>query len=128
MDIDTLGAAKYLSLTTFRKDGTPVATPVWLVRDGDALCVITSPSSGKAKRLRSNTSVELAPCDMRGRTTGESVAGTAVLLDAPDTVRTQGLITKRYGLMGRLLTWQNERKARKSGQTGHVGIRITLAG
>ena len=50
-----LAPGKYLSLTTFRADGTPVATPVWLVRDGDALLVMTDPASGKAKRLRSDS-------------------------------------------------------------------------
>jgi PPOX class probable F420-dependent enzyme len=63
--IDALGSAKYISVTTFRKDGTPVATPVWLVRDGASLMVITDPTSGKAKRLRNNPAVLVSPCDMR---------------------------------------------------------------
>ena len=66
-DIDRLAAGKYLSLTTFRKDGSAVSTPVWVARDGDHLYVMTDPSSGKATRLRNSGRVRLAPCDMRGQ-------------------------------------------------------------
>ena len=128
MDVDTLGHGKYISLTTFRRDGTPVATPVWLVQDGDGLLVITQASSGKVKRIRGNPSVLVAGCDMRGNIKADPVPGTAVLLDVVGTARTQELVTRRYGLMGRLLTWQGDRRARRSGDAGRVGIRITLVG
>ena len=49
MDIDALARAKYLSLTTFKRDGSAVATPVWLVREDDALLVITQGSSAKVR-------------------------------------------------------------------------------
>ena len=61
-----LGDGKYLSLTTFRKTGTPVATPVWVMREADQLYVITGAESGKIKRLRNNTAVLIAACDVRG--------------------------------------------------------------
>lgn len=128
--LDTLGSAKYLSLTTFRKDGSAVATPVWLVRDGDRLLVITDPDSGKAKRLRNNPAVLLSPCDMRGRVKPDaiSVPGMAELQDDPQTRRTMDLVSSRYGWMGRILTRRNERKARKAGRTSlaHVGLAITI--
>lgn len=129
--LDTLGSAKYVSLTTFRADGTPVATPVWVVREGDALRILTDPNSGKVKRLRANPTVRLSPCDMRGRTRPDALvaAGTATLDDEHETTRTMALITKRYGLVGRILGWLNSRKARKAagGQIQHLGLRITLA-
>ena len=128
--LDTLGAAKYVSLATFRADGTTVATPVWVVRDGDVLRVLTDPNSGKVRRLRANPAVRLTPCDMRGRVKpGAPMAeGTAVLEDARGTTRTMELVEKRYGLMGRILGWLNSRKARKAagGEIAHVGLRITL--
>ena len=65
--IDELSAGKYVSITSFRRDGTPVATPVWLVRRNDELLVLTQAESGKAKRIRNNTSVLVARCDARGR-------------------------------------------------------------
>jgi len=55
-------------LTTFRRDGTPVATPVWVVKlDGDTVGFWTSSGSGKAKRLAHTTRVTVQPCDVRGR-------------------------------------------------------------
>ena len=122
-----LGRSKYISLTTFRKNGTPVATPVWVVRDGDSLRVITGAESGKAKRVRNNPAVTVAPCDMRGKAKGAAVAGTAVLLDPSGTAVTLELVRHKYGLMGRLLGWSNERRARKSGVgTDQIGVTITL--
>jgi uncharacterized protein len=126
--LEELGASKYLSLTTFRRDGTPVATPVWLVRDGDGLRVITQADSGKAKRLRNDSRVLLAPCDARGNIKGPRVEGTAVLEDASDTDRTAQLIEARYGLLGKLLMWRSRRAARKPGAAGQVGIRVSVAG
>lgn len=128
--LDTLGSAKYVSLTTFRADGTPVATPVWVVRDGSVLRILTDPSSGKVRRLRTDPRVVLSPCDMRGRVkTGALVAeGTATLEDDQGTSRTMAMIEKRYGLMGRILGWLNSRRARKAagGPIQHVGLRVTL--
>lgn len=125
--VDDLARGKYLSLTTFRKDGSPVATPVWLVRDGDSLRVITEASSGKAKRLRNDSRVLLAPCDARGNIKGPQVEGTATLQDAAETARTAQLIEARYGLLGRLLMWRSRRAARKPGAAGQVGIAVTPA-
>jgi hypothetical protein len=61
MDVGTLAKSKYISLTTFRRDGTPVATPVWVAQQGDELVVYTVRSSGKAKRLRNSSRVSVAP-------------------------------------------------------------------
>ncbi len=52
--LDRLSAEKYILLTTFRKDGRAVPTPVWAVRDGEALAVWTRADSGKVKRIRHN--------------------------------------------------------------------------
>ena len=128
--LDTLGSAKYISLTTYRKDGTAVATPVWLARSGDALIVITDPDSGKAKRLRNNPAVLVSPCDMRGRVKPDAIssAGTVGFQDTAQTQLTMAAISGKYGLMGRIITWMNERKARKAGRgdAGHVGLTITV--
>ena len=63
-----LGDDRYVLLTTFRKDGTPVATPVWSVPLGDGNAGFwTSSGSGKAKRLAHTAHVTVQPCDARGR-------------------------------------------------------------
>jgi PPOX class probable F420-dependent enzyme len=64
-------------LTSYRRDGTPVGTPVSLAVDGDR-AFLRSPGSGwKVKRMRNNPSVEIAPCTARGRATGPSVPALA---------------------------------------------------
>jgi PPOX class probable F420-dependent enzyme len=128
--LDLLGSAKYVSLTTFRKDGTAVATPVWLARDGDALVVMTDPESGKVKRLRNNPSVLVSPCDMRGRVKPDAIsaAGIVTFQDEAGTQRTMDLIGKRYGLMGRIFGRINERRARRAGKEtiSHQGLAVTF--
>jgi PPOX class probable F420-dependent enzyme len=116
---ETLAASRYVSLTTFRRDGSPVATPVWVARDGDALVVVTGAESGKVRRIRANAAVTLAPCDVRGRVHGEAVAARAVVLDASETRRITRLIRRRYGLLGWLFS--------RGSDAGRVGVSITLA-
>ena len=72
-EIDRLAAGQYVSLVTYRKDGTAVPTPVWVSRDGDKLLVWTQADSGKVKRIRNRGHVMVAPCDARGGLQGEPV-------------------------------------------------------
>ncbi|MEV5933429.1 PPOX class F420-dependent oxidoreductase [Streptomyces sp. NPDC052079] len=118
-----LGAGKYLLLTSYRKNGTPVATPVWVVRDGDALGVWTAADSWKVKRIRAHGDVLVGPCDMRGNPTGEQAPATAEICDPATTARYRELLARKYGLLGRL-TLLGSRLRR--GTKGTVGIRITL--
>ena len=60
---------KYVSLTSYRRDGTAVATPVWFVRQDGRLLVETGAASGKVKRIRRNPAVQVAVC-ARGRLRG----------------------------------------------------------
>jgi PPOX class probable F420-dependent enzyme len=62
---------QYVSLETFRKNGTGVKTPVWFVQDGDTLFVRTIANSGKVKRIRSNGHVNIAHCKSDGTLIGE---------------------------------------------------------
>ena len=78
---------KYVSLTTFRKDGTPVATPVWFGEEDDKLFVMTRSISGKYKRIRNNPQVRVAACTIRGVVTGPEFAATARILPAEDHAR-----------------------------------------
>ncbi|GGV84763.1 PPOX class F420-dependent oxidoreductase [Streptomyces massasporeus] len=121
--LDALGAGKYLLVTSYRKNGTPVATPVWVVRDGDALGVWTPADSWKVKRIRNRADVLVGPCDLRGNPTGAQVPATAEICDAATTARYRQLIGRKYGLTGRL-TLLGSRLRR--GVDGTVGIRITL--
>jgi PPOX class probable F420-dependent enzyme len=121
--VDRIGAGKYVLLTTFRKDGTPVPTPLWVVRDGADLSVWTPTVAAKVKRIRRNTAVTVAECDFRGNPRGEPVPGTARILDAAATERVRALLRKKYGVMGWLTV--NGSLLRR-GRAGTIGIAITL--
>jgi PPOX class probable F420-dependent enzyme len=63
----TLTNARYIALTTYRRDGRPVTTPVWAVPMEGKLYVVTAQSTGKAQRVRATGRVRFAPCNMNGR-------------------------------------------------------------
>lgn len=121
--LDTLGEGQYALVTTYRKDGRAVPTPVWVVRDGDALAIWTVADSGKVKRIRRSGQVLVGPCDVRGRPTGDPVPAEASILDTADTERVRKLLAKKYGLLGRITLWGSRIRR---GPTGTIGIRIAL--
>jgi PPOX class probable F420-dependent enzyme len=101
--LDALATVPYVSVTTFRKDGRAVATPVWVVPDGEgALAVWTRADSGKVKRIRRDGRVTVAPCDFRGNPRGEAVEARARLGTPEETARVRRAIARKYGLTGRL--------------------------
>lgn len=122
-EIARLDAGKYLLVTTFRRDGRAVPTPVWAARDGESLVVWTVIDSGKVKRIRNGGTVRLAPCSMRGEPEGEGVGGHAELLDTGGTEHARRLIAGKYGLIGRI-TMLVSRLRR--GSDGTIGIRLTV--
>ncbi|MFI7382733.1 PPOX class F420-dependent oxidoreductase [Streptomyces sp. NPDC049813] len=97
--MDEIRRSKYISLTTYRKDGTPVPTPVWhVVRDEHELLVITAADSWKVKRIRNNGAVTVTACDLRGRTApgAATLSGSARLLDAAGTKAAEAAVGRRY--------------------------------
>jgi PPOX class probable F420-dependent enzyme len=93
-----LGDARYLSLTTFKRDGTPVACPVWVVSDdGRRLLVSTGADTGKAKRLRRDPRVLVAPASATGKLRGEQIEARGRFLDAVEGERVTKLIRDKYG-------------------------------
>lgn len=92
---------KFVSLSTRRRSGELVPTPVWVVvDDGDAWVV--SRGRGKVKRIANDPAVTLAPCSMQGRITGEPVAGRAEIVgtELPPAIRR--LLVRKYGPFGAL--------------------------
>ena len=75
-----ISGQKYISLTTFRKTGSPVRTPLWFAEATGKLYVMTRNDSWKYKRIRNNPKVLVAPCTMRGTVTGPDFEGTARIL------------------------------------------------
>jgi uncharacterized protein len=124
-----LGEEKFVQLTTFRRDGTPVPTPVWVATGPDGSLVVTTPTgSGKVKRLRHTPEVELRPCSRRGAVPdGAPVVAAFAVVDASEetvtsTHRTMGA---KYGLEFRLVMGV-ERLLRR-GPVDRVVLRITTA-
>jgi hypothetical protein len=109
--IDALGRQRAVLLETRKRDGSWVGTPVSIVvADGRAF-FRTYDASGKAKRLRNFAGVRVAPCTLRGRPTGPSVAATARLLDDDEAARVRALLAGKYPwLHGRIVPAVHRRK------------------
>lgn len=108
---EPLSRATYMRLTTFRRSGQPVPTPVHVVTDGPAAYFRTWDVSGKAKRLRHTASVEVAPSTLRGRTAGPVLAAEAHLLADEESDRAARLIARRHPLLhGLLIPWFHRRR------------------
>ncbi|KQS66335.1 PPOX class F420-dependent oxidoreductase [Modestobacter sp. Leaf380] len=122
-----LPAGRYVALTTYRRNGTPVTTPVWCAPDGDVRLVWTNPDAGKVKRLRHTSDVLLADCDARGRVRGPHVAGTATLLPGDSWPRLDAALSARYGWQYRLSRLGSSLAARRAGRQGPLGIGIEIA-
>ncbi len=110
-----LGEPRYLSLTTRRRDGSLVSTPVWVVSDdGDRLLVWTGAATWKAKRMRRDPSVLVAACTMRGRECGPRLVGTARFLGEEGAGLVTPLLRQKYGWQRRLLELQGRIGRRRS--------------
>ena len=112
-------------LTTYRRDGTPVGTPVHIAVVGDIAYVRTFDPSGKLKRLRRNPDVEIAPCTVRGRATGLGMRATARILDGEESARAARALAGKYPFLhGRLIPWYHRRKGLV---TTHIELRVTAS-
>jgi uncharacterized protein len=106
--------AKYMLLTTFRRDGTPVATPVHVATEpenGDVAYFRTWNTTGKAKRLRHTSAVRVAPSTFRGQTVGPAIRAEAYLLDGEASQRAARLLASKHPILhGRLIPWYHRRR------------------
>ena len=111
---DQLTQQQYINLETFRKSGAGVKTPVWFVQDGDILYVRTVANSGKVKRIRNNTHVNIAPCKADGALLGEWVPALARELKYEATDRkVNNLLDKKYGLVKKMFGLVSALQGRK---------------
>lgn len=97
-----LSDEQYMLLTTFRRDGAPVATPVWVVAlDGGKVGFWTSSESGKAKRLAHTQRVTVQPCNSRGRVKAgsQSLPATARIVTGAELTTISEKLVAKYGFM-----------------------------
>lgn len=117
-----VGTANYVLLTSFRKNGTPVGTPLWAALDDGKLYVWTVTDSWKVKRIRRNPAVTLQPCSVSGTPRGAVVKGTARILDDAGSDRVRRMIKRKYSIQGRLVVVGSQLRR---GRKGTIGIEIT---
>ena len=103
-DLEALFPGRYLSVTSFKRDGSGVATPLWFVCDGGRLCALTDLHSAKVRRIRRDPRVLVAPCGASGKLRGEPLPARAEVLTAtPDLERVQRLLIDRYRISYRVV-------------------------
>ena len=115
----------YVSLETFKKDGTGVKTPVWAAPLDGALVLMSEGGAYKVKRVRNNPRARLAACDMRGGIKGPWHEATCRILDdAAHTERVQAALAKKYGWQYAIGTFFS-RLAGKKKNRAYLEVRLT---
>ena len=94
---------KYVLLTTYRRDGTPVGTPVNIAIEGDRAFVRTWDTAWKVKRIRNNLEVEVAPSALRGKPTGPAIRAHARILDGDESAYAGRAIARKHRILHGLL-------------------------
>lgn len=98
--LERLRTEQYSNLVTFKRDGTPVATPIWHALVGDTIVMFTEAASFKVKRLRRDPRIEIEPCNWRGVPSGPRWKGRGRV--ATD----DGAIAAAYRELDRKYGWQ----------------------
>jgi PPOX class probable F420-dependent enzyme len=132
--LSSVHAAKYISFVSTRKNGTPIATPVWVVPlpflGPNKFGFTIDADSGKAKRLAHTNSVTVQPCDIRGRIVEGSpiVNGTAVVISGAEAETVRDAVAHKYGFTYKVFSiylWFSEHFGSKKDQT-ETAVVVTL--
>ena len=108
---DAILSAQYVALTTYRRDGTPVTTPVWAAAEGESLYLFSNAKAGKVKRLRNSSRAAIAPCTAIGKVTGAQLPAEAFNLASDQMPKVWKLLTKKYGMAARLFVAYDRMRA-----------------
>ena len=126
---ELLAGTPYVLVTTSRRDGRLVPTPVWTAPLGDGrLVLVTQDTSGKVKRIRRDGRVLLAPCSRRGKPLGRPVDGTAEVLPDDRLPEVERVLADKYGLQFQLFGKVDslaQRRGRVSGRRVAVALTVT---
>ncbi len=99
----SLSSRKTMLLTTFRRDGSPVGTPVSVAVEGNKIFFRTYTKTWKYRRLRRNPLIEVAPSTFRGKPRGRSLGARARLLDGHEAQIARRALAKRHPVLQRFL-------------------------
>ncbi|MEV6236599.1 PPOX class F420-dependent oxidoreductase [Lentzea sp. NPDC051838] len=122
--LDQLAKSSNVSFTTFRKDGTPIATPVGGVVSDGKLYILSYAGTYKLKRLSNNPRVIVAPCDSAGRLPAgaQRIEGTGRILDRAETEKAYQLMARKTPLARLAKAWYFLRRK----QEPWVGVEVTF--
>jgi uncharacterized protein len=112
--LESFRGRKYCLLTTFRKSGEPVPTPVWFGLAEGKLYFHSESTVGKVKRIRNDSRVRIAPCTVRGKPLGSPIEGRARILGPEEHEYAERAIASNYGLFRKLYEQTGERLASTS--------------
>ena len=125
-----LDAAKYVSFTTYKKDGNPVSLPVWVVPFEGGYAFTTDHDAFKVKRVRRDSRATLAVCTFKGQVAPDATVyqGTAVLLNESDSKRVAALVRKKYSVMYLAIIAQSAIRhlVGKDSHAADLAIKVTL--
>tara|TARA_B100000953_G_scaffold213272_1_gene176249 strand:- start:2557 stop:2931 length:375 start_codon:yes stop_codon:yes gene_type:complete len=104
---------KYINLETYRRDQTPVKTPVWFVIEKDQIYITTKETTGKVKRLRNNQNARIAVCSIKGEIKSDWVdVGLEKITEESDVEKIVKLRKKKYGFSARLVSMFTSQKGK----------------
>jgi len=104
---------KYLSLETYKRDNTPIQTPVWFVTYKEQFYITTKETTGKVKRLRNNQNARIAVCSMKGDIKSNWVdVGLEKISEESDVEKIIKLRKKKYGFSARLISMFTSQKGK----------------
>ena len=133
-DISAVHSAKYISFVSTRKNGTPVATPVWVASldylGPNVVGFTIDANAGKAKRLAHTNTITVQPCDIRGRIVEGSpvVHGTAIVVSGTEAEKVRDAVAHKYGFTYKMFSiylWFSEHFGKNKDQP-ETAVIVTL--
>jgi uncharacterized protein len=126
-----LDRAHYVSFTSYKKDGSAVSLPVWIVSFEGGWAFTTEPNSHKVKRILRNPNVALQVCSVRGKVAANATkyVGRAEFVDVATAERVNRAIKRKYWFAYRVLIAPSNLIARlrgRAGEAGHAAIKVVL--
>lgn len=126
-----LDSAKYVSFTTYKKNGSPVSLPVWVVPFEGGYAFTSNPNAFKILRIRRDARASLTVCDVRGKTisSAPTYQGAAVVLPEEETQRVNALIAQKYPIGMKMIHLGTlfKKAIGKGASTGTAAIKVTLS-
>ena len=120
--LEQFSKQKYINLETYKRDNTPVKTPVWFVIYNDLIYFITKESTGKVKRLKNNQNVRIATCSFSGEIKNEWIKGKVQKITGDEADKIIEIRKKKYGFSARLVEVKLQLSGLFNSQKGNLVV------